>query len=153
MVGWHHRLNGHEFRYSPGVGDGQGGLVCCDSWGSKELDTIERLDWTEQYGDLSDINKELTKAFLPSGGKIHHWKKHDPENRNTMCKLCCLLFPTSKRTVYNEEKDEWDGNQISSIFNFPRSQENKKQNDSIKSFRESQHNSRSQWNAVPKWSL
>ena len=39
MVGWHHRLNGHEFGY--GVGDGQGGLVCCGSWGHKELDTTE----------------------------------------------------------------------------------------------------------------
>ena len=37
---WHHRLNGHEF----GVGDGQGGLACCDSWGCKESDTTERLN-------------------------------------------------------------------------------------------------------------
>ena len=36
MVGWHHRLDGHEFEQTPGVGDGQGGLVCCDSWGRKE---------------------------------------------------------------------------------------------------------------------
>ena len=42
MVGWHHRLDGHEFQ-SPGVGDGQGGLACCDSWGRKESDTTERL--------------------------------------------------------------------------------------------------------------
>ena len=44
MVGWHHQLNGHEFEYAPGVGDGQGGLVCCDSWGRKESDTTERLN-------------------------------------------------------------------------------------------------------------
>ena len=44
MVGWHHRLNGHEFEYTLGVGDGQGGLVCCDSWGRKESDMIERLN-------------------------------------------------------------------------------------------------------------
>ena len=43
MVGWHHRLNGHEFELTLGVGDGQGGLVCWDSWGHKESDTIERL--------------------------------------------------------------------------------------------------------------
>ena len=47
MAGWHHRLNGHEFEWTPGVGDGQGGLVCCNSWGHKELDTTERLNWTE----------------------------------------------------------------------------------------------------------
>ena len=41
MVGWHHRLNGYEFEWTPGVGDGQGGLTCCDSWGHKELDMTE----------------------------------------------------------------------------------------------------------------
>ena len=41
MVGWHHRLNGHGFRWTPGVGDGQGGLVGCGSWGRKESDTTE----------------------------------------------------------------------------------------------------------------
>ena len=48
MVGWHyHRLNGHWFGWTPGVGDGQGGLTCCDSWGHKQLDTTEWLNWTE----------------------------------------------------------------------------------------------------------
>ena len=44
MVGWHHRLDGHGFGWTLGVGDGQGGLVCCGSWGCKELDTTERLN-------------------------------------------------------------------------------------------------------------
>ena len=44
MVGWHHQLDGHEFEQAPGVGDGQGGLACCDSWGRKELDMTERLN-------------------------------------------------------------------------------------------------------------
>ena len=43
MVGWHHQLNGHEFGQAPGVGDGQGDLACCSSWGHKESDTTERL--------------------------------------------------------------------------------------------------------------
>ena len=47
MAGWHHRLNGHEFEWTLGVGDGQGGLACCDSWGCKESDTTEWLNWTE----------------------------------------------------------------------------------------------------------
>ena len=42
MVGWRHRLNGHEFEQTPRLGNGQGGLACCDSWGCKELDTTER---------------------------------------------------------------------------------------------------------------
>ena len=47
MVGWHHRLDGHESEQALGVGDGQGGLACCSPWGHKELDTPERLNWTE----------------------------------------------------------------------------------------------------------
>ena len=47
MAGWHHCLDGHEFEWTPGVGDGQGGLACCSSWGRKELDMTERLNWTE----------------------------------------------------------------------------------------------------------
>jgi len=44
MAGWHHQLNGHGFGWTPGVGDEQGGLVCCGSWGHKELDTTGRLN-------------------------------------------------------------------------------------------------------------
>ena len=47
MVGWHHQLNGHGFGWTLGVGDGQGGLACCGSWGHKELDMTEQLNWTE----------------------------------------------------------------------------------------------------------
>ena len=45
--GWHHWLDGRESEWTLGVGDGQWGLACCDSWGRKELDTTERLNWTE----------------------------------------------------------------------------------------------------------
>ena len=44
MVGWHHRLRGHEFEQAPGDGDGQGGLVCGSPWGHKESDKAERLN-------------------------------------------------------------------------------------------------------------
>ena len=47
MVGWRHWLNGHGFGWTLGVGDGQGGLVCCDSWGHKESDMTEQLNWTD----------------------------------------------------------------------------------------------------------
>ena len=49
MAGWHHWLDGHEFEWTLGVGDGQGGLACCDSWGCKESDTTEQLNWTDLY--------------------------------------------------------------------------------------------------------
>ena len=47
MAGWYHQLDGREFEWTPGVGDGQGGLACYNSWGCKELDVTERLNWTE----------------------------------------------------------------------------------------------------------
>ena len=47
MAGWHYRLTGCESEWTPGDGDGQGGLACCDSWGRKESDTTEWLNWTE----------------------------------------------------------------------------------------------------------
>ena len=46
MAGWYHWVDGHEFEQAPGVGDGQGSLVCWGSWGRKESDTTERLNWT-----------------------------------------------------------------------------------------------------------
>ena len=59
MARWHHWFNGHESEWTPGVGDGQGGLACCDSWGRKELDTTERLNWTELNTNERHINSGL----------------------------------------------------------------------------------------------
>ena len=56
MVGWHHRLDGHEFEQAPGVGDGQESLVCCSSWGCKELDTTE---WLNYYSLVAQMAKHL----------------------------------------------------------------------------------------------
>ena len=60
MAGWHHWLYGRESEWTPGVGDGQGGLARCTSWGRKESDATERLHWTElnytQCDDLVHIN-------------------------------------------------------------------------------------------------
>ena len=55
MVRWHHRLNGHEFGWTLGVGVGQGGLACCSSWSCKESDTTERLNWTELIQQIRQI--------------------------------------------------------------------------------------------------
>ena len=53
-VGWHHRLNGHGFGWTLGVGNGQGGLGCCGSWGHKESDMTEWLNWTECSQNVSN---------------------------------------------------------------------------------------------------
>ena len=56
MVGWHHRLDGHEFEHALGVADGQGSLACCSPWGHKEGDTTERLNWTEvEFSDWTEL--------------------------------------------------------------------------------------------------
>ena len=52
MVGCHHQLHGHGFEWTPGVGDGQGGLACCGSWGHKESDTTEQLTHTSHVGKV-----------------------------------------------------------------------------------------------------
>ena len=55
MTGWHHWLNGHESEWTPGDGDGQGGLAWCDSWGRKESDTTEQLHWTDWLNCLMPL--------------------------------------------------------------------------------------------------
>ena len=64
MTGWHHWLDGHESEWTPGVGDGQGGLVCCDSWGPKELDMTEWLNWTELKIILENGETCVSKILL-----------------------------------------------------------------------------------------
>ena len=65
MAGWHHWLDGHEFEWTLCVGDGQGGLACCDSCGHKESDTTEYLNWTEQL-----IKTYITPLLTLARGKL-----------------------------------------------------------------------------------
>ena len=57
MAGWHHWFDGCESEWTPGVGDGQGGLACCDSWGRKESDTTERLIWPDLIWSVKNTVK------------------------------------------------------------------------------------------------
>ena len=61
-VGWHHRLDGHEFEQAPGVGDGEGSLACC-SRGCKESDTTERLNWTEWWDTCVFFNFGFLRVY------------------------------------------------------------------------------------------
>ena len=67
MAGWHHWLDGCESEWTPGVGDGQGGLACCDSWGRKESDMTERLNWTEL--NETPYTNSTQKSF-PGGSEV-----------------------------------------------------------------------------------
>ena len=72
MVGWHHRLDGHEFEQTPGDGEGQGGLACCSTWGREESDMTERLNnnfhLTQWYIEklIIHIFKLMTFCFIIS---------------------------------------------------------------------------------------
>ena len=76
MVGWHHWLDGHEFKQALGVSDGQGSLACCSPWGHKESDTTERLNWTENSRNFSRGLVVETSSFHCKGCKL------DPSLRN-----------------------------------------------------------------------
>ena len=69
MAGWHHPLNGHEFEWTPGVGDGQGGLACCNSWGRKESDMTEWLNWNV----ISFIRNFYFKIIKMISNTKHRW--------------------------------------------------------------------------------
>ena len=88
MAGWHHRLDGHEFEWTPGVGDGQGGLACCDSWGCKESDTTERLNWTSEFS--------LWNKYV--------WHILYPQNRcSSFLELLSCYHVIDKTEFYQEE--------------------------------------------------
>ena len=72
IVGWHHWLNGHEFRWTLGAGDGQGGLVCCGSRGHKELGMTEWLNWTELKMIQILSGKTDTQAIMCTFTKLFY---------------------------------------------------------------------------------
>ena len=76
MAGWHHQLDGLEFEKALGVGDGQGGLACCSSWGRRESDTTELLNWTELICvDLqSNVTHTLLSPIKQTTKKVTHLK-------------------------------------------------------------------------------
>ena len=92
MAGWHHWLDGRESEWTLGVGHGQGGLACCDSWGRKESDTTEQLNWTETdilslWMSRKKINfffpdsfwiffarlPEFSQVFIPEDWAVNRW--------------------------------------------------------------------------------
>ena len=83
MAGWHHRLDGHEFGWTPGVGDGQGGLECWDSWGLKESDMTEQLNWTEHLNRVGKLSEADCPPCCGWASSIHLNKEPDtfPQKR------------------------------------------------------------------------
>ena len=95
MVGWHHRLDGHEFEQAPRVGDGQGSLTCCTPWGRKESDTTELLYWTELYwSEVKPVFKLLCM--------------HKLSKRNSLWRQYIMVCDREKglNSIYNFDTDE-----------------------------------------------
>ena len=98
MVGWHHRLNGHGFGWTPGVSDGQGGLACCGSWGWKESDMTEWLNWTElnerkiegKKGKVLTTWSNQNASFCPVHVGSPRAQGYDPGLISLLCHLLTL---------------------------------------------------------------
>ena len=125
MAGWHHSLNGRESEWTPGVGDGQGGLACCDSWGLKESDMTERVIWSDQSCptlcmDSQDwpqskkprvsvkISSLLTSFWRIRRSENGGLSKWPPFYKITFCSTCTPThcpWPQSQKTNQSDHMD------------------------------------------------
>ena len=114
MVGWHHQFNGHEFEWTPGPSDGQGGPVCCSPWGHKKLDMTEWLNWTELiYIKLFNVLKdswfdkqsqsEPPLSVSPNGFHFFHG---GPGKRSPYRAQAGVGQPPNKRSVASRAMDK-----------------------------------------------
>ena len=92
MVGWHHRLNAHEFEQALGIGNGQGSLVCCSPWGHKEQDTTEWLSWTELDPSLSHFCSPHAEVGLPFPDILASWSLVLPSGLSLFLQKSHLSF-------------------------------------------------------------
>ena len=101
MGGWHHWLDGRKSEWTPGVGDGQRGLASCDSWGRKESDMTERLNWT-------DIVHMIVHQLYLNLKKKHNYSVISFEKEHILLFLCIILFDfnliLTKRRMTTERK-------------------------------------------------
>ena len=114
MAGWHHWLNGRESEWTLRVGDGQGGLVCCDSWGRNESDTTEQLIWSDLIWTILNIQNEywilnkkvsqvtlVVKNLLPMQEiRIQSLSQEDPQRRKWQPTLVFLLGKSMDRGAW-----------------------------------------------------
>ena len=101
MAWWHHWLNGRESKWTPGVGDGQGGLACCNSWGHKESDTTEWLNWTEDHMKQMYL---LQGSFPTQGSNPHlphcRWILYYLSHKGSPRVLERVVYPFSRGTFW-----------------------------------------------------
>ena len=92
MVGWDHQLDGHGFGWTPGVGDGQGGLACCSSWGHKESDMTEQLNWTELVAQMVKNPSAMWETWVCSLG----WEDPLEEGMETHSSILAWRIPMDR---------------------------------------------------------
>ena len=109
MVGWHHWLNGHGFGQTLGVGDGQGGLACCGSWGHKESGTTEWLNWAE-LRTWTQPRRPSTDEWIKKLWYIYTVEYYSSIKRNgfeSVLMRWMNLEPIIQSGVSQKEKDEY----------------------------------------------
>ena len=120
MFGWHHELNGRGFGWTPGVGDGQGGLECCGSCGRKESDTTERLNWTEPRNWLfllvcvnvewkrhREINMKLVMSPALRFCGASQWLKANPKRGAVLGVYTDLPMSRGTQCPYEGSGQKW----------------------------------------------
>ena len=103
MAGWHHQLDGHEFEWTLGDGDGQGGLVCCNSWGCKELDMTEWLNFHFQI--FHRLQGWILSSFWLLLSKVGPVVCVSTYKIRFVLSFCLFVFPLMG-------KAEWGGNPV-----------------------------------------
>ena len=98
IAGWHHQLDTHEFGWTSGVGDGQGGLAYCSSWGRKAWDTTKRLNWTELnwmgFSGGASVNADVRdEGWIPGSERSPGGGKENP------LQYSCLENPHGQRSL------------------------------------------------------
>ena len=115
MVGWHHRLDGHEFEEALGVGDGQGSLACCSPWGRKEQDMTEQLNQLEIILVKNTANRRVSQVKFLSVHKLD-WFNEPHVTVNFFHKqqymISCFIFSPFLKFYINTTK------QLSDIMPF-----------------------------------
>ena len=119
MAGWHHWLDGCEFEWTPGDGDGQGGLACCDSWGHKESDVTERLNWTELNWVCHSFSSKEQASFNFMAAVTICSDFKAQENKVCHCFHCFLIYLTWSDGIGCHDLGFFECWVLSQIFHFP----------------------------------
>ena len=112
MAGWHHWLDGRESEWTLGVGDGQGGLACCDSWGCKKSDTTERLTWTELTFNTIDRKSQHSGHFYIIKTSVIYLLTPFIHSLIPQTSPICSRCPGALRTFFELSAQAWWSNSI-----------------------------------------